>query len=300
MFLRATFTLACVVACTAAGVRDGMCPKQYGTYGPDKVAVLPCGSTACALPTYLPLNESLQLCDQCTGMLPIDVDVQESGEDGNYTLTFGVPSDDNVTIDLLCGTCTAVGTISLQIPCHQTPPPQTPTPPSPGHLCPKQYETDGPDKVACIPCGQTACALPTYLPLNESLQMCDQCVGMLPIDIDVQEVAGDEYTLTFGVPHGDKLRLNVSCGTCTAVGTISLQIPCHAEKKKHHRSALFVLPIVAGAIVALVGGAMLLRHKCARTPTDSAEEKLPLVGTDAASATPLQEGNAATLNLQQE
>ena len=290
-----------------------LCPKPYETDGPDKVAVIPCGATACDLPTYLPLNETLQMCDRCVGMLPIDVDVQEvAGDDGNYTLTFGAPPDDNVTIDVVCGTCTLVGTISLEIPCHQTPAPSlvpvtqspsTPAPLPPGHLCPKPYETDGLDKVACIPCGASACAMPTYLPLNETLQMCDRCVGMLPIDVDVQEVAGDEYALTFGVPHGDKLTLNVSCGTCTLVGTISLEVPCHQAKKKKHKSALFVLPIVAAGLVALVGGAWLLRRWWKRSPTGGADEKLPLVGGSEAAVpqpagVPLQEGNATTLNLQ--
>ena len=273
-----------------------LCPAQYDTDGPEKVAVIPCGPNACALPTYLPLNELPPMCDRCVGMLPIDVGVREVvGEEGNYTLTHGTTRFDRVTIDVSCGTCTVAGTISLEIPCGQTPPP-----PPPGQLCPAQYDTDGPEKVAVIPCGPNACALPTYLPLNELPPMCDRCVGMLPIDVGVQEVSGEEgnYTLTHGTTPYDRVTIDVSCGTCTVAGTISLEIPCGQTpppltesplapaptKKKKHKSALFVLAIVAGAVVAVIGGAWLLRRGWKRSPT-SADAKL------------LQGENTATQNL---
>eukprot|EP00754_Rhynchopus_humris_P030863 Rhum_TRINITY_DN15299_c3_g1::Rhum_TRINITY_DN15299_c3_g1_i6::g.149557::m.149557 len=93
-----------------------LCPK-YEAESPSTVHMVACGAAKCRTSTYFPLNTAAQACDPCVGgMLPFNMDVQK-GTTADYTITFALAAGKTVTLDVACGTCTAMQGVSIEIPC---------------------------------------------------------------------------------------------------------------------------------------------------------------------------------------
>ena len=93
-----------------------MCPK-YETESPSTLHMLACGAAECRTSTYFPLNVMAQACDPCVGgMLPFDMDVQK-GTTVDYTITFVLGAGKTLTLDVACGTCTAMQGAFFEILC---------------------------------------------------------------------------------------------------------------------------------------------------------------------------------------
>eukprot|EP00754_Rhynchopus_humris_P030861 Rhum_TRINITY_DN15299_c3_g1::Rhum_TRINITY_DN15299_c3_g1_i4::g.149550::m.149550 len=109
--------LTTLVPLTLAPPTPGhLCPK-YEAESLSTVHMVACGAAKCRASTYFPLSTVAQACDPCVGgMLPFNMDVQK-GTTADYTITFALAAGKAVTLEVACGTCTAMQGVYIEIPC---------------------------------------------------------------------------------------------------------------------------------------------------------------------------------------